>query len=51
MEPVVRLQLSNNHNCKLYKVIRENEGWKNWNMEIIAFHNVNTIQLNSILLI
>jgi hypothetical protein len=29
---------SKNHNCKLYKVIRENDGWKNWNMEIIAFH-------------
>ena len=28
----------NNYNCKLYKVIRENDGWKNWNMEIIAFH-------------
>ena len=29
---------SMNHHCKLYKVIRENDGWKNWNMEIIAFH-------------
>jgi hypothetical protein len=28
-----------NHNCKLYKVIRDNSGWDNWNMDIIAFHN------------
>ena len=27
-----------NHNCKLYKVMRDNDGWNNWNMEIIAFH-------------
>ena len=27
-----------NHNCKLYQVMRENDGWDNWNMEIIAFH-------------
>jgi len=27
-----------NQQCKLYKVMRENDGWDNWNMEIIAFH-------------
>ena len=25
-------------NCKLYNVIRANEGWKNWSMEFIACH-------------
>ena len=24
--------------CKLYNAIRANEGWKNWSMDIIAFH-------------
>ena len=28
-----------NYHCKVYNVIRENGGWDNWNMEIIAFHN------------
>ena len=28
-----------NYNCKVYKVIRDNLGWDNWTMEIIAFHN------------
>lgn len=28
-----------NYNCKLYKVIRENGGWNNWNMEIVNFFN------------
>ena len=28
-----------NYKCKLYQVIRNNGGWKNWNMEIINFHN------------
>ena len=28
-----------NHNCKVYKVIRNNGGWDNWNMGIIAFYN------------
>lgn len=28
-----------NHNCKLYKTIRNVGGWDNWQMEIIAFHN------------
>ncbi len=27
------------HNLKLYKVIRENGGWDNWNMEIVYFCN------------
>ena len=27
------------NNCKLYNVIRENNGWDNWNMTIIAFHD------------
>lgn len=29
---------SDNHNCKVYKFIRDNYGWDNWKMEIIAFH-------------
>ena len=32
---------SANYNCKLYNVIRNNEGWDNWKMEIIAFHECN----------
>ena len=27
-----------NHNCKLYKAIRNNGGWDNWNMEIVNFY-------------
>ena len=30
---------SPNHQCKLYKIIRENGGWYNWKMEIIHFLN------------
>ena len=30
---------SPNHTCKLYKVIRANGGWTNWQMEIINFFN------------
>ena len=30
---------SNNYNCKLYKIIRENGGWNNWKMEIINWYN------------
>ena len=30
---------SPNHNCKLYKIIRENGGWQNWTMEIVSFLN------------
>jgi hypothetical protein len=28
-----------NYNCKVYETIRDNMGWENWTMEIIAFHN------------
>lgn len=28
-----------NHNCKLYQVIRNNGGWDNWQMMIVAFYN------------
>ena len=34
---------SSNYNCKLYKVIRDNMGWDNWIMEIIAFHNCDDL--------
>ena len=30
---------SANYKCKVYNVIRDNMGWDNWKMEIIAFHN------------
>jgi len=30
---------SMNYKCKVYEVIRDNMGWDNWTMEIIAFHN------------
>jgi hypothetical protein len=30
---------SPNHESKLYQAIRKNEGWDNWNMEIINFFN------------
>ena len=30
---------SANYKCKLYNVMRNNLGWDNWNMTIIAFHN------------
>ena len=32
---------SPNHNCKLYKIMRENGGWTNWAMEIVHFFNCN----------
>ena len=28
-----------NYNCKLYQVIRQHNGWDNWNMEIVNFFN------------
>lgn len=31
-------QRNPNHNYKVYKVIREHQGWENWNMEIIGFN-------------
>jgi hypothetical protein len=34
---------SSNYNCKLYKTIRDNLGWDNWIMEIIAFHNCDDL--------
>ena len=30
---------SANYKLKLYKVIRENGGWTNWQMDIIAYHH------------
>jgi len=33
------VETSTNYNCKVYNVIRENGGWNNWKMEIIAFHD------------
>ena len=27
-----------NYNCKLYKIIRDNLGWDNWIMDVIAHH-------------
>ena len=30
-----------NHDCKLYKFIRDNGGWDNWRMDIIAYHECN----------
>ena len=32
---------SSNYNCKLYKTIRTNGGWDNWNMEIVTFFKCN----------
>jgi len=34
---------STNYKCKLYNVIRDNMGWDNWKMDIIAFHNCNDL--------
>ena len=34
---------SSNYNCKLYQTIRDNMGWDNWTMEIIAFHNCDDL--------
>lgn len=33
---------TSNYNCKLYQVIRNNNGWDNWNMEIVNFLIVRT---------
>ena len=30
---------SPNYKCKLYEVIRNNNGWDNWHMEIVNFFN------------
>jgi hypothetical protein len=32
---------NNNYSCKLYKFIRDNGGWDNWRMDIIAHHECN----------
>lgn len=34
---------SANYNCKVYETIRDNMGWENWTMEIIAFHNCDDL--------
>ena len=34
---------NHNYNCKLYDVIRDNNGWDNWRMEIIAFHDCDSL--------
>ena len=32
-----------NHNCKVYKVMRNNGVWDNWNMDIVAFYKCNDL--------
>ena len=32
-----------NNNYKLYRIIRENGGWENWNMEIVNFFNCKNL--------
>jgi hypothetical protein len=32
-----------NYKCKLYSVIRDNGGWDNWKMQIIAFHECDDL--------
>ena len=32
-----------NYKCKLYTVIRDNGGWDNWKMQIIAFHECDDL--------
>ena len=34
---------STNYTCKLYSVIRDNGGWDNWKMQIIAFHECENV--------
>ena len=34
---------SANYKCKVYKTIRDNMGWDNWTMDIIAFHNCDDL--------
>ena len=34
---------SSTYNCRLYTFIRNNGGWDNWHMEIIAFHECNDL--------
>ena len=34
---------TSNYKCKLYQVMRENSGWDNWKMDIIAFHECDNL--------
>ena len=34
---------SDEHNRKLYKFIRDNNGWDNWEMELLAFHKCENL--------
>jgi hypothetical protein len=34
---------SSSYTCKLYEVIRNNDGWDNWKMDIIAFHECHDL--------
>ena len=34
---------SANYKCKLYQAMRENSGWDNWKMDIIAFHECDNL--------
>jgi hypothetical protein len=34
---------STNYNCKVYNIIRQNGGWDNWRMDIIAYHECNDL--------
>jgi len=34
---------SPNYKCKLYQAMRENSGWDNWKMDIIAFHECDNL--------
>ena len=36
-------ETSSNYNMNLYKIIRENGGWDNWNMEIVVYVNCQDI--------
>jgi hypothetical protein len=36
-------ETSKSYNCKIYKIIRENGGWENWNMIIIEKYPCNNI--------
>jgi hypothetical protein len=34
---------NSNYNCKLYQVMRQYNGWDNWKMDIIAFHECDNL--------
>ena len=42
---------SSTYNCRLYTFIRNNGGWDNWHMEIIAFHECHESFLSYITVI